>query len=52
MLNLLNSYSRNKERGGLTGSDAAWAVLTGLGPEYASTFLLYDIREIETWIFR
>ena len=29
-----------------------WAVLTGEGVESASSFLLHDVRELETWILR
>ena len=34
------------------GSDSVWAVLAGEGVESASSFLLHDVRELETWILR
>ena len=37
---------------GAKGSDSVWAVLTGQGVEAASSFLLHDVRELETWILR
>ena len=43
-----------KGRGRGRGSDSVWAVLTGEGvaADTASSFLLHDVREIETWILR
>ena len=46
------SISRSKDRSGRKGSDQVWRVLTGAGSESVSSFLLHDIREIETWILR
>ena len=34
------------------GTDSVWAVLTEDGADTASSFLLHDVREIETWILR
>ena len=34
------------------GSDSVWGVLTGDNSDTASSFLLHDVREIETWILR
>ena len=48
-----NSNARWRVGGrGARGSDSVWAVLTGEGIENASSFLLHDVREIETWILR
>ena len=48
-----NSNGRWKV-GGKTArsSDYVWSVLTGDSVDSASSFLLHDIREIETWILR
>ena len=48
-----NSNARWRVGGrGARGADSVWAVLTGEGIEAASSFLLHDVREIETWILR
>ena len=48
-----NSNARWRVGGrGTRGADSVWAVLTGEGIENASSFLLHDVREIETWILR
>ena len=48
-----NSNARWRVGGrGARGADSVWAVLTGEGIENASSFLLHDVREIETWILR
>jgi hypothetical protein len=47
-----SSNARWRVGGRGRGSDSVWAVLTGQGAEGASSFLLHDVREIETWILR
>ena len=34
------------------GVDSVWSILTGQATDNVSSFLLHDIREIETWILR
>ena len=51
-----NSNTRWRVGGGKgargRGADSVWAVMTGEGADTASSFLLHDVREIETWILR
>ena len=47
-----NARWRVGGKGGHRSSDCVWAVLAGEGVEAASSFLLHDVREIETWILR